>query len=97
LSRPRASTGFTRSKFDGYRTVVVVEGGEARAFTRNRLDWSDPNQPIVETAGKLRCDQLVRRHAAVEADDGGGPSVVPNDSGRAIYFVNSSTFRPVAE
>jgi bifunctional non-homologous end joining protein LigD len=28
-------------KFDGYRTVLVVEVGSAQAFTRNRLDGSD--------------------------------------------------------
>ena len=42
-------------KFDGYRTVLIVENGKARAFTRNRLDWSDYYAPVVEAASKLRC------------------------------------------
>jgi hypothetical protein len=46
-------------KFDGYRTVLVIEDGEARAFTRNRLDWSDRYRPIVEAASKLRCRSAV--------------------------------------
>ena len=41
-------------KFDGYRTVVIIADGEARAFTRNRLDWSDYYRPIVEAASTLR-------------------------------------------
>jgi ATP-dependent DNA ligase len=46
-------------KFDGYRTVLVVDAGTAPAFTRNRLDWSDQYAPIVEVAGKLRCQSTV--------------------------------------
>ena len=50
-------------KFDGYRTVLVIEDGAARAFTRNRLDWSDRCWPIVEAAGKQRC-----RSAAIDGE-----------------------------
>ena len=28
-------------KYDGYRALIAVAGGEARAFTRHGLDWSD--------------------------------------------------------
>jgi len=28
-------------KYDGYRTLIAVGGGEGRAFTRSGLDWSD--------------------------------------------------------
>src|SRR4051794_29116078 len=28
-------------KYDGYRILVAVGGGEARAYTRSGLDWSD--------------------------------------------------------
>ena len=53
---PRAGEHWIHEiKFDGFRTVLVIEDGEARAFTRNRLDWSDRCRPIVEAAGKLRC------------------------------------------
>ena len=28
-------------KYDGYRTELIIEGGQARAFTRRGFDWSD--------------------------------------------------------
>jgi bifunctional non-homologous end joining protein LigD len=59
LEPPKGDQWIHEIKFDGYRTVLVVKDGEARAFTRNRLDWSDRYQPIVEAAGKLRCRSAV--------------------------------------
>src|SRR5215210_8090885 len=41
-------------KHDGYRTVVVVDRGEARAYTRNGFDWSDRYPAIVSSATKLK-------------------------------------------
>jgi ATP-dependent DNA ligase len=55
LEPPAGEHWIHEIKFDGYRTVLLVEYGEARAFTHNRLDWSDRCRPIVEAAGKLRC------------------------------------------
>ena len=55
LEPPKGDQWIHEIKFDGYRTVLLVEYGEARAFTHNRLDWSDRCRPIVEAAGKLRC------------------------------------------
>ena len=34
-------------KHDGYRTQLVLERGEVRAFTRRGFDWTDGNPPIV--------------------------------------------------
>jgi hypothetical protein len=49
--------------------VRVIDDGEARAFTRNRLDWSD--RPIVKAAGKLRCRSAVIDGEVVVLDDAG--------------------------
>ena len=27
-------------KYDGYRTLIVIDGGQVRAFTRNGNDWT---------------------------------------------------------
>jgi bifunctional non-homologous end joining protein LigD len=51
---PKGDQWIHEIKFDGYRTELVIEDGEAQAFTRNRLDWSDRYRPIVNAAGKLR-------------------------------------------
>src|SRR5215210_1707668 len=46
-------------KHDGYRTVVVVDRGEARAYTRNGFDWTDRYPGIVSSAGKLKCHSAI--------------------------------------
>jgi ATP-dependent DNA ligase len=51
--------------------VFVVEDGEARAFTRNRLNWSDRYRPIVEAAGKLRCRSAGDRWEAIAPNAAG--------------------------
>ena len=58
-------------KHDGYRTLLVTEDGVARAFTRNRLDWSDYYRPIVEAAGELRCRSAVIDGEVVALDQQG--------------------------
>jgi len=40
-------------KYDGYRLLVAVGGGQARAYTRSGLDWSEKFAAIVEAAAKL--------------------------------------------
>ena len=40
-------------KHDGYRTQLVIERGQARAFTRKGFDWSTRYQPIVTAAAEL--------------------------------------------
>jgi ATP-dependent DNA ligase len=51
--------------------VLVVQDGDAQAFTRNRLDWSDRYRPIVAAAGKLRCRSAVIDGELVVLDDAG--------------------------
>jgi bifunctional non-homologous end joining protein LigD len=40
-------------KYDGYRTELVIEGGQARAFTRRGYDWSHRYKRIVQRAANL--------------------------------------------
>ena len=40
-------------KYDGYRTLLAVGGGKAKAYTRTGLDWSERFAPIVEAAAAL--------------------------------------------
>ena len=37
-------------KHDGYRTLLLVEGATARAYTRNGFDWSDRYPGIIAAA-----------------------------------------------
>jgi bifunctional non-homologous end joining protein LigD len=45
---PEGDNWIHEIKYDGYRTELIVERGEARAFTRNGHDWSAKYLPIVE-------------------------------------------------
>jgi ATP-dependent DNA ligase len=92
LEPPKSDAWLHEIKFDGYRTVLVVDDGEARAFTRNRLDWSDRYRPIVETAGKLRCRSAVIDGEVVAVDDSGRPDfdgmrTAVGLRGRGLVFV----------
>ena len=42
-------------KHDGHRTMLAVERGSARAYTRNGHDWSDRYPGIIDAARKLPC------------------------------------------
>jgi ATP-dependent DNA ligase len=38
---PLGSDWIHEVKHDGYRTLLIIEGREARAYTRNGFDWSE--------------------------------------------------------
>ena len=44
-------------KYDGYRLLVAVGGGTARAYTRSGLDWSERFAPLLDAAA-LRIARL---------------------------------------
>ncbi len=62
-------------KYDGYRLEVAVGGGDARAYTRSGLDWSDRFSGIVEQASKLKI-----RSALID-----GEAVVMDSEGRSSF------------
>src|SRR4051794_29398679 len=46
-------------KHDGYRTLLLVDGGKAQAFTRNRNDWTARYPGVVAAAAKLNCRSAI--------------------------------------
>jgi bifunctional non-homologous end joining protein LigD len=40
-------------KYDGYRCLLAIGGGEAKVYTRSGLDWSDKFPEIVAAAREL--------------------------------------------
>jgi len=62
-------------KYDGYRILVAVGGGEARAYTRSGLDWSDRFPSILSEARKLQV-----RSALID-----GEAVVIDAEGRSSF------------
>ena len=62
-------------KYDGYRALVAVGGGQARAYTRSGLDWSDRFPSILSEATKLEV-----RSALID-----GEAVVLDAEGRSSF------------
>ncbi|WP_318012496.1 DNA ligase D [Mesorhizobium sp. BR1-1-13] len=62
-------------KYDGYRILVAVGGGEARAYTRSGLDWSGRFPSILAEARKLKV-----RSALID-----GEAVVTDAEGRSSF------------
>jgi bifunctional non-homologous end joining protein LigD len=58
-------------KHDGYRSLVLIENGKARVFTRNGLDWSDRYAGIVRAASALPCTSAIIDGEAIVQDDEG--------------------------
>ena len=61
-------------KYDGYRVLIAVGGGEARAYTRSGLDWSDRFADIVTAAAKLKVGSALIDGEAVVLDGDGRSS-----------------------
>jgi len=70
-------------KYDGYRTELLIQGGQARALTRRGFDWTDKYGPIVETAAKLPV-----KSAIID-----GEAIVMNDAGLSDFSTLRSSIR----
>lgn len=61
-------------KYDGYRALIAVGGGEARAYTRSGLDWSDRFSAILKEVAGLKVDSALIDGEAVVLDANGKSS-----------------------
>jgi DNA ligase D-like protein (predicted ligase) len=53
---PPTGTGWIHEiKHDGFRTLLRIDGKDARAFTRGGHDWSDKYASVIEACRKLPC------------------------------------------
>jgi bifunctional non-homologous end joining protein LigD len=53
-SVPAGDRWLHEMKYDGYRLLVAVGGGQARAYTRSGLDWSEKFADVVGEAAGLQ-------------------------------------------
>ena len=74
-SVPAGDRWLHEMKYDGYRLLVAVGGGEARAYTRSGLDWSEKFAGIVVQAATLDV-----RSALID-----GEAVVMDEAGRSSF------------
>jgi len=78
-------------KYDGYRALLAVLGGKAKAYTRHGLDWSDRFAPIVEAVAGLGLGPALIDGEVVAFDEHGRPSfsalqAALKDGGELHYF-----------
>ena len=72
VSEPPSGEGWLHEiKHDGYRTMVVVDDGWARAFTRNGHDWTDRYTRVVACAAQLPCRSVILDGEIVVQDQAG--------------------------
>ncbi len=58
-------------KYDGYRTQLVIDGGQARAFTRNGYDWTGKYPGVVRAAEDLWCASAIIDGEVIIQDEQG--------------------------
>jgi hypothetical protein len=68
---PQGDEWLHEIKHDGYRTLVVVDGGDARAYTRTGLDWTKRYPGIVNAAAKLKCRSAIFDGEVIVRDERG--------------------------
>lgn len=57
---PPEGTGWTYEiKHDGYRTQLVMENQQVRAFSRNGHDWTDRYPSSLDAARDLPCESAI--------------------------------------
>ncbi len=68
---PTGDGWLAEAKYDGYRVVVALDAGHARAFTRNHADWSDRFAPICRAIEGLPAASAIIDGEAVLFDPDG--------------------------
>ena len=68
---PQGDEWLHEIKHDGYRTLVVVDSGDARAYTRTGLDWTKRYPGIVNAAAKLKCRSAIFDGEVIVQDERG--------------------------
>src|SRR5690242_12789889 len=58
-------------KYDGYRTLIVIDRGQVRAFTRNGNDWTSAYRRVVDACSNLTCRAAVLDGEMVVQDENG--------------------------
>jgi bifunctional non-homologous end joining protein LigD len=68
---PSGSAWIHEMKYDGYRCLLSIGGGQAKVFTRSGLDWSDKFPEIAEAAAGLEVGSALLDGEIVKLDETG--------------------------
>jgi bifunctional non-homologous end joining protein LigD len=89
---PAGSGWLHEVKYDGYRTLIAIGGGKAKAYTRTGLDWSDRFAPIIEAAAATIIQPALIDGEVVALDANGRPNFqalqasLKDGAGTLAYF-----------
>ena len=70
-SVPSGAAWLHEMKYDGYRCLLAVAGGEARIYTRTGLDWTAKFPEIADAAVSIQCETALLDGEIVALDDKG--------------------------
>ena len=71
VSEPPTDEGWIHEiKYDGDRTLVVIDRGQVRAFTRHGNDWTVAYRRVVDACSKLTCETALIDGEMVVQDAG---------------------------
>jgi bifunctional non-homologous end joining protein LigD len=73
-SVPSGSGWLHEMKYDGYRCLLSIGGGDAKVFTRSGLDWSEKFPEIVAAAREIAAGSALLDGEIVALDDKGSSS-----------------------
>ena len=89
---PAGNSWLHEMKYDGYRALISVGGGDGRAYTRSGLDWTDKFAPVVADAATLDVSSALLDGEAVVLDAEGRTSfqglqgALKDDPGSILYY-----------
>lgn len=89
---PSGNAWLHEMKYDGYRTLISVGGGDRRSYTRSGLDWTDRFPAIVAEAAGLNATSALIDGEAVVVDEAGKTVFQPlqaalkGDPGSILYY-----------
>jgi bifunctional non-homologous end joining protein LigD len=72
---PKGKGWLHEIKYDGYRTLVFFEGGQARLITRNGHDWTARYGALAKAFAKLPCKSAILDGEVVVQDPRGITSI----------------------
>jgi len=68
---PAGANWLHEMKYDGYRCLLAVAGGQAKIYTRTGLDWTDKFPEIAHAAAAIPCDSALLDGEIVALDEKG--------------------------
>jgi DNA ligase D-like protein (predicted ligase) len=72
VQEPPAGAGWIHEiKYDGYRTLIVIDQGKVRAYSRPGRDWTGPYRRVVRACANLGCKAALIDGEVVVQDEQG--------------------------